>query len=149
MHKEVSSTGKVVLIILGVLVLLIVLAVLLSFFLGDGPTLGNVALIPIEGVIVGNGGRALGQDTVSSQLLMEFIEDAEENPSIKAIVLEINSPGGSAVASDEVATVLKRSKKPVVAVIREVGASGGYWIASAADHIIANRMSIKIGRAHV
>ena len=66
----------------------------------------------------------------------------EENKDIKAIVLEINSPGGSAVASDEIASAVKKSNKPTVAVIREAGASGGYWIASSTDHIIANRMSI-------
>ena len=56
--------------------------------------------------------------------------------------MEINSPGGSAVASDEIATAVKNAKKPVISLIREVGASGGYWVASASDYIIANRMSI-------
>jgi protease-4 len=46
------------------------------------------------------------------------------------------------VASDESATAIKQAEKPVIALIREAGASGGYWVASAADYIIANRMSI-------
>lgn len=120
--------------------LFILLPLLFSLF--DGSQFGNVALIPLEGVITGNGADMLGQATISSQDIVQFIKDAEENPQIKAIVLEINSPGGSAVASDEIATAVKNVEKPVVALIREVGASGGYWVASAADHIIANRMSI-------
>ncbi len=141
-----SSTGRTLLIIGGVLFLLILLAIPLGFLLDNNRSvLGNVALIPIEGIIVADGTTFMTKDTISSQLIVEFIKDAEEDSSIKAIVLEINSPGGSAVASDEVAAALKKfrkSKKPVIAVIREVGASGGYWIASASDYIIANRMSI-------
>ena len=103
---------------------------------------GNVALIPIEGIITGSGGSYLGSSTISSKSIVEFIEEADKSDNIDAIVLEINSPGGSAVASDEIAEAVKNAKKPVVSFIREVGASGGYWVASASDYIIANRMSI-------
>lgn len=102
----------------------------------------NVALIPIEGTITGNGGSYLGQTTLSSKEIVSFIEAAAEDDGIKAIFIEINSPGGSAVATDEIATALKRANKPTVSLIREAGASGGYWIASATDYIIANKMSI-------
>jgi len=109
----------------------------------DGPEYGNVALIKVNGVIMGDGGSSyLGPDTLSSQTIVSFIEEAEEDLTIEAIMVEINSPGGSAVASDEIAAALKSTTKPTVAVIREVGASGGYWVASATDHIVANRMSI-------
>ncbi|MBU1112041.1 MAG: signal peptide peptidase SppA [Nanoarchaeota archaeon] len=109
----------------------------------EGPKEGNVALIKVEGVITGNGdGSFLSSGTLSSQDIVRFIEDAEADPRIEAIMIEINSPGGSAVASDEIATALIKTTKPTVAVIREVGASGGYWVASATDHIVANRMSI-------
>ncbi|MCX8147084.1 MAG: signal peptide peptidase SppA, partial [Candidatus Woesearchaeota archaeon] len=69
-------------------------------------------------------------------------EDAEKDSQIKAILLDINSPGGSAVATDEIANAIKRCNKTTVAVIRETGTSGAYWIASAADYVIANRMSV-------
>jgi protease IV len=104
---------------------------------------GNVALIPIEGVIMGSSGSAgFGVAAISSQDIVKFIQEADENPSVEVILLEINSPGGSAVASDEIAEAVKKSEKPVVSLIREVGASGGYWVASATEHIMANRMSI-------
>ncbi|MDP3764910.1 MAG: signal peptide peptidase SppA [Nanoarchaeota archaeon] len=104
---------------------------------------GNVALIPIEGVIVGTeDSEFLFESVTSSPEAVEFIEKADKNPNIKAIILEINSPGGSAVASEEIANAVKKANKTTVAWIREAGASGAYWVASASDHVIANRVSI-------
>lgn len=144
MRKEGAKKSRVKSILLTVLAFLFVLLVILplAFVLLGNSRFGNVALIPIEGIITGDGSGYLGKDTISSQDLVDFIEEADENTQIEVILLEINSPGGSAVASDEIASAVKRAHKPVVAVIREMGASGGYWIASTADHIIANRMSI-------
>ncbi|MBI4983237.1 S49 family peptidase [Candidatus Woesearchaeota archaeon] len=127
-------------IIAAVFILLVLFPLILTIF--DPSKYGNVALIKIEGVITSDGSSYLGSATVSSPEIINFIQEADQDPKIKAILLEINSPGGSPVASDEIGTAVKRAKKPTIAVIREVGASGGYWIASAADHIIANRMSI-------
>ncbi|MEK6983449.1 MAG: signal peptide peptidase SppA [Nanoarchaeota archaeon] len=117
----------------------------LSLFVGiDVESLrGNVALIPIEGIIVGTeDSEFLFESVTSSPDAVELIRKAENNPSIKAIILEINSPGGSAVASEEIANAVKKTNKTTVALIREVGASGAYWIASAADYVVANRASI-------
>ncbi len=103
---------------------------------------GNVAVIPIDGIIMTSGGSSFGEKYAGSDDIVKYIEEASSDSSVDAIVLEINSPGGSAVASDEIAIVVKNVDKPVVALIREAGASGGYWIASSADYIVANRMSI-------
>src|SRR3989338_8744063 len=142
--KKAGTKSRTKAILLTILTLAFILFILLPISLSifDGSKIGNVALIPIEGVITGDGGSYLRQSTTSSKTIVEFIEDAEKDAQIQAIVLEINSPGGSAVASDEIATAIKKSTKPTVALIREAGASGGYWIASATNHIIANRMSI-------
>ncbi len=118
---------------------------IISLFVGvDIESLsGNVALIPIEGVILGSEDSEFLFESITSSLeTVEFIEKAEKNPNIKAIILEINSPGGSAVASEEIANAVKKTNKTTVAWVREVGASGAYWIASASDHIVANRVSI-------
>ncbi|MBT3297316.1 signal peptide peptidase SppA [archaeon] len=129
-------------LILGLLVLFVILCSI-PFCMISATTTGNVALIKIDGVITSNGGSSyFGSSSISSGTVVNFIEDAEQNPMIEAIVFEINSPGGSAVASDEIATAIKKSSKPTVSVIRELGASGGYWIASSTDYIVANRMSI-------
>src|SRR3989338_1492016 len=104
---------------------------------------GNVALIHINGLILTEGGGGFfDEDVVSSTKIKLDIEDAYADPTIKAIIFEINSPGGSAVASEEIANAIKKVDKTTVALIRETGASGGYWVASATDYIIANRMSV-------
>jgi len=109
-------------------------------FLPEGLELGNVAVIPIEGLISTDGDNWM--PGVQSQSIVEQIEKADRNSEIKAILLEINSPGGTPVATDEIASAVKAVNKTTVAVIREAGASGAYWIATAADKIFANRMSI-------
>ena len=117
---------------------------IISVFVGvDVESLsGNVALIPIEGVIVATDPNGLFETVTTSTDAIELIEKADKNSNIKAIILEINSPGGSAVASQEIAEAVKKTNKTTVAWIREVGASGAYWIASSSDHIVANRVSI-------
>ena len=148
MAKEVKrSWWKWVLIPLGVfLFFVVVLPLVFSLIFFDGAQLtGNVALIPISGVIMTEeSGSYFSSEVASSSEIVKSLHEAGENSQIKAIVLEINSPGGSAVASDEIGSAVKKAKlkKPVVAVIRDAGASGGYWVASAADYIVANRMSI-------
>lgn len=118
---------------------------IISLFVGiDVESLsGNVALIPIEDVIVGSGSsESIFESATISTDVVELIEKANRNPNIRAIILEINSPGGSAVASEEIANAVKKTNKTTVAWVREVGASGAYWIASASDYIVANRASI-------
>ncbi len=129
-------------IVIGIVALFIILCSIPFCMLGSTAT-GNVALIKIDGVITSNGDSSyFGSSAISSETIVSFIEEAEQDPMIEAIIFEINSPGGSAVASDEIATAIKKSSKPTVSVIRELGASGGYWIASATDYIVSNRMSI-------
>lgn len=139
--KEKNWGRKVLWVILGVFFFLFVVLPVMSLVF-DGRQAGNAALIPIKGVITADGGSYLGKETIAAGTIIDFLKEAEEREKIKAVVLEINSPGGSAVASDEIATMVKKMKKPVVAVIGETGASGGYWVASAADYVVANRMSI-------
>ena len=143
MKKRIDGSRlKLVFLIIGAVLFTFFVVLPLLFFLFDDSKTGNVALIPIEGAISGNGQSSFGTSSVSSKDIVGFIEEAEENPLVEVLLLEINSPGGSAVASDEIAIAVKKAQKPVVALIRESGASGAYWVASASDHIIANRMSI-------
>lgn len=73
----------------------------------------------------------------SSEDLIWALDEAADNPNIKAVVLEVDSGGGSPVAAEEAAALLKKLGKPSVAWVRESAASAAYWIASAADTIIA------------
>ncbi len=102
----------------------------------------SIAIIPIKGTIVAEGGDGFFETTTSADEVIKQIEKAEENPNIKAILFEINSPGGSAVASDEIAKKIKSVDKLTLALIREIGTSGAYWVASSCNIVMANRMSI-------
>ncbi len=85
------------------------------------------------------GGEMAGSDT-----LVEAINDAADNKSIKAIVMRVDSPGGSALASDLIWHAIEnaKAKKPVVVSMSDVAASGGYYIACNADKIIAEPSTI-------
>ena len=82
---------------------------------------------------------------LASETVSKALEDAAKDPAIYAIVFRIDSPGGSALASDEVwrATQRARAKgKPLVASFSDVAASGGYYVAAGADAIVASPGSI-------
>lgn len=102
----------------------------------------RIGLIYVEGVITGARGEAgLFSGTASGQALMEQLKRAREDDTIKAVLIRINSPGGSSAASQEVGEEvdkLRKSGKKVVASMGDVAASGGYWIAAKCDRIIAN-----------
>ncbi|MEK6923534.1 MAG: signal peptide peptidase SppA [Nanoarchaeota archaeon] len=105
----------------------------LHLFSNGNITKPAIAVIPIYGEIAVNGNH---------EQIKDLIKEANSDPIIKAIILEINSPGGTVVASQEIAQEVEEAKKPTVAFIREVGASGAYWIASEADIIVASEASI-------
>lgn len=106
----------------------------------------NVALIKVQGEIVTYDNwygyeEGYEYDIVSSERVARYIEDAENRDHIRAIIIEIDSYGGLPVASEEIMSAIKRAKKPTVAVIRDAGISGGYFIATGADYIFASEMS--------
>ncbi len=82
------------------------------------------------------------QNQFSSQDIIENLDKASQDSTVKGIILEINSPGGTVVASKEIADRVKSMNKPVVSWIREIGTSGAYWIASSSDKIVADPLSI-------
>ncbi|MBI4144590.1 signal peptide peptidase SppA [Candidatus Woesearchaeota archaeon] len=103
---------------------------------------GNVAVIPIMGVILPEAdGGAFSEGSVASRDIVDWIEEAEADDSIQAVIFDIDSPGGTPVASEEIMMAIRDMDKPSVALIREIGASGAYWAASAADSIFASRIS--------
>ncbi len=105
-----------------------------------GPISGPaVAIIEVNGPIVN--GRApvtSFNEVAAADDLLDMLTDARRDPSIKAVVLRINSPGGGVVPSDRIHRALQELHKPVVVVMEDLAASGGYYIAAGADYIIAN-----------
>ena len=101
----------------------------------------KIAVIYAVGSIEGGNGDA---ETIGSEKISKEIRKAREDDKIKAIVLRVNSPGGSALASDVMwrEIVLAKQEKPVVVSMGDVAASGGYYIACAADSIFAQPNTI-------
>ncbi len=102
----------------------------------------KIAVIYVEGVIIGGRGQSSilseygGTDSIIRQL-----HEARDDQSVKAVILRINSPGGSAPASQEVGEEIKKLRatgKIVVTSMADVAASGGYWLAACTDKIYAN-----------
>jgi ClpP class serine protease len=80
-------------------------------------------------------------DITTSDNVLWMIKSANNDLGIRAILVEVDSGGGSPVAGEEIANAIKASKKPVVAVIRATGASSAYWAISSADRIFASANS--------
>lgn len=102
----------------------------------EGDISQTVAVIPIAGII----------DEASFARFEKTVKQIKDDSNIKALVVELDTPGGSVTASDEVYQLILQLKKEkgikVVAAMRSVAASGGYYIACAADHIVAQRTTI-------
>ncbi|MGV3524160.1 MAG: signal peptide peptidase SppA [Candidatus Sericytochromatia bacterium] len=109
----------------------------------------KIAVVYVSGGITegASGGDFLFGETVAgSQTIVEQIYQARQDPQIKALVLRVNSPGGSALGSDEIYRALMRYKEttqnPVIVSMGDVAASGGYWVALAGDKILANPSTV-------
>ena len=106
--------------------------------LGTGP---RIAVVYASGTIVtgDSGNGALGGSMIGSEDFGRILRDLRDDAGIRAVVLRVDSPGGSAIASDVIWREAERlkEKKPVVASMSDVAASGGYYIAMGADAIVA------------
>jgi protease-4 len=109
---------------------------------GNGTT---IAVIPIEGMIISGTAKSsplgMGDKMAGADDIVAAIEDAANDTSVRAIVLRINSPGGSPTASETIhrAIVWAKTvkKKPIIVSMGGLAASGGYWVATPADRIYA------------
>lgn len=104
--------------------------VLMSVLEGGGLPVGQkVAVVELEGIIV------------QAEPIVRELNEHRENPSVRAVVIRVNSPGGVVAPTQEIYSAIQRlrkSGKPVVASLGSVAASGGYYVATAADLIYAN-----------
>lgn len=107
----------------------------------------KIAIIYAEGSIVG--GESEKEATISSGHFVKIIREARQDKDVKAIVFRVNSPGGSALASESIwrELVLAKKSKPVVVSMGDYAASGGYYISCMADSIFAqpNTLTGSIG----
>lgn len=149
-----DRTKKIRIVAFGVIVLFILVAAAGVFSRNggsDGPigSSGRVAVIKVDGPIVGgDGDNSLGlsnsSNATSGELMRQF-RKARKDKDVKAVLLRIDSPGGSAAATQEAATELQKLKdsgKPVVVSMGDTAASGAYWLAAYGDKVYANPSTI-------
>lgn len=98
----------------------------------------DVAIIPIQGEITSYSSK----DTTGFPEIISALEEAEADPAVGVILLDIDSGGGSVVASKQVVAKIRTLEKPVMSWIGDVGASGAYYIASSTDYATADADSI-------
>lgn len=107
---------------------------------------GKIAVIEVDGIILNGKAGGLftpGENPVT--YLLEQLDKARQDPRVKAVVLRINSPGGSVTASELMYNELLRFRetgKPVVVMMLDLAASGAYYIACGADEIVAARSTV-------
>jgi protease IV len=106
-------------------------------------TKNEIAVIVAEGTIL-SGKASPGQSVIGSESFVKELRKARESDKVKAIVIRINSPGGSALASDVMwrEIILTSREKPVIASMSDYAASGGYYMAMACDTIVAQPHTI-------
>lgn len=99
----------------------------------------KVAVVDLVGVITSSGGT--DGAAVNARRVVERLEKLTADPAVRAIVLRINSPGGTVVGSQDIHAAVGRTRaagKPVVASMAEIAASGGYYVSCAADRVVAS-----------
>jgi protease-4 len=114
---------------------------------GRGFGAGKIVIIPVEGMLAdARSGGFLQASENPLSLFTQELEKAEADDSVKAIVLRVNSPGGTVTSADTMYQMVKRFKahthKPVIAAMQEVAASGAYYVSCASDKIIAHPTSV-------
>lgn len=110
-----------------------------GFFKGISSNEDKIALILLDGPISADTSSSLIGDLTSAESTLKALERACDDNSVKGVLLRVNSPGGTVAMSQELyGTIIRlRAKKPVVVSMGDVAASGGYYLASAADRIYA------------
>ncbi|VVB67229.1 Peptidase family S49 [Candidatus Norongarragalina meridionalis] len=127
--------------LIGVFALALLLIIIVANS-GLGMGGGCVGVVRVVGDMTYEKAGMFGGGGVTAQGISDEIAKADGDENVKAIFVEINSGGGSAAAAKEIYDAIAASKKPTVAYLEEMAASGGYYAASATDYIIANPNAI-------
>ncbi len=141
--REVASVLLKVVAVVLTLILIIGLVGVASYTLtmvSDGEC--TIAVMPIYGVIMPYGNGAQYPEFVTTPRdVRDFLDTLEYETMIEGVMFEINSPGGTPVASEAIASEIDAMELPTVALVGDMAASGGYMVAAAADTIVASPMS--------
>ncbi|MCK4327648.1 MAG: signal peptide peptidase SppA [Candidatus Diapherotrites archaeon] len=123
-------------------VVTVLFLVLLALLLPSFPLYTKVGVVDVKGELAIDGEDNYVYFSSGVRKTIDFVREADADPEVSVILLDINSGGGSIVASKELMRVVRDTEKPVVAYINEVGASGAYLVATGADEIVADADSL-------
>jgi protease-4 len=152
--KRRSNTWIIVVVVIAVVFLLglvgfgMLMSAAMSPFAGATPSAfgDQIGVVYVTGPIYGSGGGGLFGGFVGTETVAKQLERAETNSKIKAVIVRIDSPGGAAGTAQEIYQLIRdfreQTGKPVIASMGDVAASGGYYVAAAADKIVANRATM-------
>jgi protease-4 len=128
---------KVIIITVGILALLA--AILIPLLLVHRTPVGKIVVIPLSGTITTGDSSLLSGSTITPDLVKDYLTRAEKDKAVKAIVFRIDSPGGEVAPSQEILWEIERAKetKKIVVSMESQAASGGYYISTKADKIVA------------
>ncbi|MCA9361821.1 signal peptide peptidase SppA [Candidatus Kaiserbacteria bacterium] len=132
---------RAVVVVVTIVVVLISISAIYEVESGISDGECNVAVLPVEGVILPFYGLADFEMVTTPEAIESFMTAVEDDDDIDAVLLEINSPGGTPVASHRIAERFRNSQLPVIGMVGDVAASGGYMIAAATDFLLASPMS--------
>ncbi|MDO8886550.1 signal peptide peptidase SppA [Candidatus Oleimmundimicrobium sp.] len=139
-----KKTKIIIGIIIAVAVFFYLATIGVLLFTVDGGFKGlkkdKVAVISLSGSIADSGGEGLMTSAgITPDFVRAQLNRAKSDSSVKAIVLRVDSPGGSVGASQEIAQEIKETEKPIVVFMGDMAASGGYYISAPADKIVAKK----------
>jgi len=112
-----------------------------EFISGNADAENRIAVIDVKGTIASEG-ESFGEVVANSRQIVKLIRAAKDDANVKAIIIDLDTPGGEVTASDEIYHELKLCGKPVVAMMNTMAASGGYYVACGANKIVANRSTL-------
>ena len=113
-----------------------------EFISGNPKAKNKIAVIDVKGEITSDEAQFGSSGNANSGPIVKLIRAAEKDDSVKAIIINLDTPGGEVTASDEIYHELKQCKKPIVAMMNTMAASGGYYVACGADKIVANKNTL-------
>jgi protease-4 len=133
----VKKKKKAIIVTVGILAVLA--AILIPLILIPRLAANKIAVISLSGTISTAGSSLLSSSTITPDLVRDYLTRAVKDKAVKAIVLRIESPGGEIEPCQEILLEIERVKetKPIVVSMGEMAASGGYYISTAADKIVA------------
>jgi protease-4 len=126
-------------IIISVVIVLVIAAILIPIILIHRPAEGKIVVIPLSGTITTEGSSLFSGSTITPELVKDYLAKVEKDKAVKAIVFRIESPGGEIAPCQEILWEIERVEEtiPIVVSMGGTAASGGYYISTQADKIVA------------